>query len=136
MWNSNPTWGAPRIQAELGKIGIEVSDSTTFPSAQWTAQQVVEAFPYETRPRFLLRDRDKIFGSTFVRRVGAMGADSITDTGAGSRPDLVGLRGSLTVDLCSADVTSSSTPLGRPLPQADPANPTACQVLQSAPRHP
>jgi hypothetical protein len=28
MWSSNPTWGAPRIQAELRKIGIEVSDST------------------------------------------------------------------------------------------------------------
>ena len=45
MGNSNPTWGAPRIQAELGRIGIEVSDSTI--------RQVVEAFPHDTRPRFL-----------------------------------------------------------------------------------
>ncbi|MCJ7630295.1 MAG: hypothetical protein MUO50_18120, partial [Longimicrobiales bacterium] len=50
---------------------------TTSPSAQWTAQQVVEAFPYETLPRFLLRDRDKIFGSTFVRRVRAMGIGEV-----------------------------------------------------------
>jgi len=28
LWTSNPTWGKPRIQAELRKIGIEVSDST------------------------------------------------------------------------------------------------------------
>ena len=28
MWSSNPTWGAPRIQAELHKLGIQVSDST------------------------------------------------------------------------------------------------------------
>ena len=28
MWNSNPTWGKPRIQAELAKLGIAVSDST------------------------------------------------------------------------------------------------------------
>jgi putative transposase len=28
MWNANPTWGKPRIQAELGKLGITVSDST------------------------------------------------------------------------------------------------------------
>jgi transposase InsO family protein len=28
MWSSNPTWGAPRIQAELHRLGIEVSDST------------------------------------------------------------------------------------------------------------
>ena len=50
---------------------------TTSPSAQWTAQQVIEAFPYDTRPRFLLRDRDKIFGTTFVRRVGAMGIEEV-----------------------------------------------------------
>jgi hypothetical protein len=28
MWASNPTWGSQRIQAELAKLGIEVSDST------------------------------------------------------------------------------------------------------------
>ena len=30
MWRSNPTWGKPRIQAELRKIGIEISDSTVW----------------------------------------------------------------------------------------------------------
>ena len=30
MWNSNPTWSKPRIQAELRKLGIEVSDSTVW----------------------------------------------------------------------------------------------------------
>lgn len=50
---------------------------TTSPSARWTAQQVVEAFPYESSPRFLLRDRDKIFGSTFVRRVESMGIEEV-----------------------------------------------------------
>jgi hypothetical protein len=28
MWNANPTWGKPRIQSELAKLGIRVSDST------------------------------------------------------------------------------------------------------------
>ncbi len=28
MWRDNPTWGSPHIQAELAKLGIEVSDST------------------------------------------------------------------------------------------------------------
>ena len=46
MWASNPTWGKPRIQAELRKIGIEVSDSTVSryrppraspPSQSWRA---------------------------------------------------------------------------------------------------
>jgi putative transposase len=130
MWQANPTWGSPRIQAELAKQGIAVSDSTirhyrpkhrpsasaqtwkaflqnhaqalvaadffavptaTFrvvcgflvlaherrkilhiniteaPSALWTAQQVVEAFPYTIPPRYLLRDRDGIYGADFVR---------------------------------------------------------------------
>jgi hypothetical protein len=31
MWRSNPTWGAPRIQAELRKLGIDVSDSDVTP---------------------------------------------------------------------------------------------------------
>jgi len=50
---------------------------TTSPSAQWTAQQVVEAFPYAAPTRFLLCDRDKIFGSSFVRRVESMGMEEV-----------------------------------------------------------
>jgi hypothetical protein len=134
MWSSNPTWGSKRIQAELAKLGIEVSDSTlrkyrprtrrgdptwktflhnhakdliavdffvvptaTFrvlyvflvlaherrkvlhfnmtdsPSAAWTAQQVTEAFPYAHPPRYLLRDRDGIYGLEFVRRTLGLG---------------------------------------------------------------
>ena len=131
MWSSNPTWGKPRIQAELRKIGIEVSDSTvsryrppqfrppsqtwrsflenhvrdivaidffvvptarfrvlyvflvmshdrrrilhlnvtTLPSAQWTAQQMVEAFPYDSAPRYVLHDRDSIFSERHLLRV-------------------------------------------------------------------
>jgi putative transposase len=46
---------------------------TEAPSAEWTAQQVVNAFPYETAPKYLLRDRDSIYGSPFVQRVEGMG---------------------------------------------------------------
>jgi len=28
MWQANPTWGSSRIQAELAKLGIQISDST------------------------------------------------------------------------------------------------------------
>jgi hypothetical protein len=38
---------------------------TDHPTAQWTAQQMVEAFPYETAPRYVLRDRDRIYGREF-----------------------------------------------------------------------
>ena len=134
MWSSNPTWGSKRIQAELAKLGIAVSDSTvrkyrprtrrgdqtwktflhthakelvsvdffvvptaTFrvlyvflvlaherrkvlhfnitdsPSAAWTAQQLTEAFPYCNPPRYLLRDRDSIYGVEFVQRTHGLG---------------------------------------------------------------
>ncbi len=41
---------------------------TEHPTAAWTAQQVVEAFPWDTAPRYLLRDRDSIYGREFRRR--------------------------------------------------------------------
>jgi transposase InsO family protein len=46
---------------------------TEAPTAEWTVQQVVNAFPYDTAPKYLLRDRDCIYGSAFVRRVDGMG---------------------------------------------------------------
>ena len=136
---ANPTWGAPRLMGELGKLGIEVAKSTvekyrvrpstppsptwrTFlathakdlvsidfltvatvrfeiwyvliilahdrrrvrhfnitahPTAQWTAQQVVEAFPWDTAPRYLLRDRDGVYGAAFRSRVAALGIEEV-----------------------------------------------------------
>ncbi len=38
---------------------------TAHPTAERTAQQLRDAFPWNTVPRFLLRDRDRIFGTTF-----------------------------------------------------------------------
>ena len=46
---------------------------TEHPTAAWTAQQVIEAFPDDTAPRWLLRDRDAIYGELFRRRVAGMG---------------------------------------------------------------
>jgi putative transposase len=46
---------------------------TDHPTATWTAQQIVETFPDETASRYLLRDRDAIYGDAFVRRVDRMG---------------------------------------------------------------
>jgi hypothetical protein len=45
---------------------------TEHPTAEWTAQQIVEAFPYDTAPKYLLRDRDKVYGSYFQKRVHGM----------------------------------------------------------------
>jgi len=43
------------------------------PTASWAAQQVVEAFPGDRAPQWLLRDRDSIYGDVFRRRVGVWG---------------------------------------------------------------
>ena len=50
---------------------------TDHPSAEWTAQQVVDAFPWETAPRYLLRDRDGVYGPYFIRRVEGLGIDEV-----------------------------------------------------------
>ncbi len=139
MWQANPTWGSPRIVAELQKLGIEVAKSTvekykprgerlpsatwrtfldqhlkelvaidffvvptaTFkvlfvflvlahdrrrivhfnvtehPTAQWTAQQLVEAFPFDTAPSYLLRDGDGIYGDRVRRKIDSLGIDEV-----------------------------------------------------------
>ncbi len=46
---------------------------TEHPTAEWTAQQLVEAFPWESPPKYLLRDRDAIYGNRFRRRVRGLG---------------------------------------------------------------
>ena len=46
---------------------------TAHPTAEWTVQQLRNAFPWESAPRYLLRDRDWIFGEEFVSQVKAMG---------------------------------------------------------------
>ena len=51
-------------------VHFNVTDSQT---AKWTAQQVVEAFPWDTAPRYLLRDRDGTYGLEFSGRVRSMG---------------------------------------------------------------
>src|ERR1700732_2611532 len=48
-------------------------DSTRHSTAAWLSQQVIEAFPWDTAPRFLLRGRDASSGSVFSKRVAAVG---------------------------------------------------------------
>jgi putative transposase len=53
---------------------------TAHPTAEWTAQQLRDAFPWDTVPRFLLRDRDKIFGDSFTKQVRDMGVREVLST--------------------------------------------------------
>jgi len=50
---------------------------TEYPSGEWTAQHIVEAFPWDSAPRYLLRDRDRIYGQSFNRRVMALGIQPV-----------------------------------------------------------
>jgi hypothetical protein len=50
---------------------------TAHPTALWTAQQIIVAFPEETAPRFLVRDRDQIYGGLFRLRVAGMGNEGV-----------------------------------------------------------
>ncbi len=147
MWQTNPTWGSPRIVTELKKLGIEVAKSTvekykarpgrppsstwrtfleqhakelvavdffvvptvTFkvffvylvlahdrrrivhfnvtehPTAQWTAQQIVEAFPFDTAPQYLLRDGDGIYGNRVRRKLESLRIDEVVTAPASPR---------------------------------------------------
>jgi hypothetical protein len=48
-------------------------DVTLHPTAGWLSRHVTEAFPWDTAPRYLLRDRDASYGRYFRSRVKAMG---------------------------------------------------------------
>ena len=65
--------GRPPIDREIRNL-IHV---TSNPTAQWTARQIVEAFPFDTAPRYLLRDRDRIYGDTMRRRIKSLGIEEV-----------------------------------------------------------
>jgi putative transposase len=50
---------------------------TQYPTARWTAQQIVEAFPFDEAPRFLIRDHDGIYGEDFRERVKRLGIEEV-----------------------------------------------------------
>src|SRR5450759_4593583 len=52
---------------------------TANPTAEWIARQLTEAFPWSAAPHYLIRDRDRIYGSIVVGRMRAMG---IRDAGS------------------------------------------------------
>jgi hypothetical protein len=53
---------------------------TAHPTAAWTAQQLREAWPWDTAPRFVIRDRDGIYGSNLRRTAEQMGVEEVLTT--------------------------------------------------------
>jgi hypothetical protein len=52
-------------------------NATEHLTAQWTGQQIIEAFPWNAAPKYQLRDRDAIYGCRFQRRVQSMGIEEV-----------------------------------------------------------
>jgi putative transposase len=50
---------------------------TEHPTALWTRQQIIESFPEDTVRRYLLRDRDKIYGEEFRQRIRSLGMEEV-----------------------------------------------------------
>src|SRR6267143_1155823 len=46
---------------------------TRHPTAEWLAQQILEAFPWNAAPTYLVRDNDRAYGQAFTRRLRTMG---------------------------------------------------------------
>jgi len=53
---------------------------TEHPTAHWTAQQIVDAFPNDSAPSYLLRDRDQVYGEHFRRRVKGLDIEEVLTT--------------------------------------------------------
>jgi hypothetical protein len=63
----------PSSSFGLDRRGLVWINVTANPTAEWIARQLTEAFPWSAAPRYLIRDRDQIYGSIFARRMRAMG---------------------------------------------------------------
>ncbi|NKB45788.1 MAG: transposase [Alphaproteobacteria bacterium] len=57
----------------LGSRKLVWTNATYHPTADWIANQVSQAFPWETAPQYLVRDRDASYGRVFKRRLDSMG---------------------------------------------------------------
>ena len=65
------------IVLSLDRRRVVHFEVTPNPTQDWLSRQMTEAFPWDTAPRYLLRDRDKSFGSAFRHRVRAMGITEV-----------------------------------------------------------
>src|ERR1700758_4179838 len=72
-----PTIGFDLLYAfvivRLGRRELIWINVTANPTAEWVARQITEAFPWSEAPRYMIRDRDRIYGAVVTRRLRAMG---------------------------------------------------------------
>jgi len=63
---------ASRLYGLIADISSGLT-SQPHPTAEWVARQISEAFPWDMAPRYMIRDRDRIYGIVVTRRLRAMG---------------------------------------------------------------
>jgi len=61
------------VIVRLSRRDLVCINVTTNPTAEWIARQITEPFPWNEGPRYLVRDRDRIYGAVVTRRLRAMG---------------------------------------------------------------
>jgi transposase InsO family protein len=61
------------VVVRLARRDIVWINVTPHPTAEWIARQITEAFPWNEAPRYLIRDRDRIYGAAVTHRLRAMG---------------------------------------------------------------
>jgi hypothetical protein len=61
------------VVVRLDRRDIVWINVTAHPTAEWVARQITEAFPWDGAPRYMIRDRDRIYGAVVTRRLRAMG---------------------------------------------------------------
>jgi transposase InsO family protein len=61
------------VVVRLARRDLVWIDVTPHPTAEWIARQITEAFPWNEAPRYLIRDRDQVYGAAARRRLRAMG---------------------------------------------------------------
>jgi transposase InsO family protein len=61
------------VIVRLDRRNLVWTNVTANPTAEWIARQITEAFPWNEAPRYLVRDRDQVYGTVVIRRLRAMG---------------------------------------------------------------
>ena len=61
------------VVVRLDRRDLVSVNVTTSPTAEWIARQLTEAFPWNEAPRYLIRDRDRIYSAVAICRMRAMG---------------------------------------------------------------
>ena len=86
-----PTLGVDLLYAfvviQLDRRELAWINVTANPTAEWVARQITEAFPWDEAPGYMIRDRDRIYGSVVTRRLRGLGIRDRPTAPAELKPD-------------------------------------------------